>query len=222
MANRSQRFGAVRPDGARSGEWVVAWKDTSSDVYIFHRSIGRSTRASIHQSGRCNVHWSSSEQQVSPGTPRFLDTWLIDPSAPYAYPFAVVFPGSELRGGEWRQHRDRGTVWLHVDDGDTIQVGIFLIRSEEDQSNALAAAGWHTTLVHERLTDGRRLLVVAGRAPPMPWFKDTVRRIREQSAPNLAANPVPSPRVTIFTTEANGPRRFIEAAPTTEAPETVG
>jgi hypothetical protein len=59
------------------------------------------------------------------------------------FPFSIIIPEPELRAGEWAKHKDKGTIWLPVEKGKGIEVAIFLLRSNEDQSNALSlkAAG---------------------------------------------------------------------------------
>ena len=213
MATLSQRLAVGDPRGARSSEWVVMWKATTSDIYLATRTLGGALKASIHEGGRCHVRAPDPRHWLSPGNPsRFLDVWSIDPNANYSFPFAVVIPQPELRTGEWAQHRDKGTIWLPVATGEGVEVAIFFIRTAEDQSNALAAAGWHTTIVNAFLPDGRRLLVVAGKSLAHLERQAELEGIRNRVHPLLAAAPTPlrNPRALLFATDEKGTRRFVE------------
>jgi hypothetical protein len=215
MAKLSQRFGVGNPLGARSSEWVIMWKSTSSDVYVATRTLGGILKASIHESGRCHIRAPDPEKWRSPGAPpRFLDVWSIDPHANYEFPFGIIIPEPELRSGEWVQHRDRGTVWLPVAKGQGIEVAIFLIRTDVDQSDSLATAGWHTTIVNTYLSDGRRLLVVAGNSLAHIERQGELEGIRNQVRPMLGTTPIPplNPRALLIAADEKGTRRFVEVA----------
>jgi hypothetical protein len=148
--------------------------------------------SSIHEGGRCRVRAPDPRHWLSPGNPpRFLDVWSIDPNANYSFPFAVVIPQPQLRTGEWAQHRDNGTIWLPVATGEGVEVAIFFIRTAEDQSNALAAAGWHMMIVNTFLPDGRQLLVVAGKSLAHLERQAELEGIRNRVHPFLAAVPTP-------------------------------
>jgi hypothetical protein len=142
------RFGIGTAPGRRSSEWLVMWKPRSSDVYLASRTLGGVLKASIHESGKCHIRAPNPSAWVSPGSPPpFVDKWTIEPRAAYAFPFAVIVPELELRQGEWKQHRDKGTFWLNVEKGKTKEVARFLVREQSDQRNALAQVGWKEFLL---------------------------------------------------------------------------
>jgi hypothetical protein len=191
------------------------WKSTTSDVYIATRTLGRALKASVHEGGRCHVRAPDPASWRSPGDPpRFLDVWTIDPQATYSFPFGVVVPESELRKAEWTRHRDRGTVWLPVKEGQAIEIAIFLIHSDADHGASLAPAGWHTTVVDIGLHDGRRLLVVAGDSMAPVEKQAELAAIRAQAKRMLASSgpALANPRLLLTACDEKGTRRFVEVA----------
>ena len=156
-----QRFAAGDRNGSRSSEWVVVWGSRASDVYLATRTLGGLMKTSIHESGRCHIRAPDASKWRSPGpAPRFLDRWSIDPAAAFSYPCGVIIPETELRTGNWKKHKDKGTIWLPVKAREAIEVAILLVRTEGDCSSLLAAGGWSAPIVDSQLPDGRRLLVV--------------------------------------------------------------
>ena len=215
MPMLTQRFGVGDLSGRRSSEWVVMWKPTTSDVYVATRTLGGILKASIHESGRCHIRAPDPASWRSPDVaPRFLDVWLIDPRATFAFPFAIVIPESELRNAEWASYRDRGTIWIPVEQGRGIEVATFLIRSEADQSASLKAAGWKTTLVNTLLQDGRRLVVVAGDSMAHVEKQAELAAIREHARTMLDSSEtaVANPRLLLTARDENQTRRFVEVA----------
>ena len=195
------------------------WKTASSDVYLATRTLGGALKASIHQGGQCHVRAPDPQHWKSPGPPpRFLDVWSINPQANYEFPFGVIIPETELRAGEWARHREKGTIWLPVGKGEGVEVAVFLVRSAADQSNALAAAGWHTTIVDTSLSDGRRLLVVAGKSLAHRTGQKDIDDFRRRARPliDTAATPFKNPRGLLFATDKVGTRRFVEVAAVNE------
>lgn len=211
----SQRFAIGEPKGARSSEWVVMWKPERNDVYLAGRTLGGAFKASLHESGRCHVRAPDPSKWRGVGkSPRFLDVWQIDPAANYAFPFAVVFPQPELRIGKWQQHRDRGTIWLPAEAGAGVEVALFLVRTDADQSQSLASAGWHTRLVDSSLSDGRRLFVVAGSSKAHLKGQADIDALRAAAKPLLEseASQYQNPRGILFAVDAHGTRRFVEVS----------
>jgi hypothetical protein len=191
------------------------WKPERNDVYLAGRTLGGALKASIHESGRCHVRAPDPSMWRSAGTaPKFLDVWQIDTLAQYEFPFAVVFPEPELRVGAWKKHRDRGTQWLPAEVGSGVEVAIFLIRSHADQSQSLAAAGWHRQLVDSPLSDGRRLLVVAGSSKAHLAGQADIEAMRQRAKPLLdsEASHYQNPRGLLFAVDAKGTRRFVEVS----------
>ena len=191
------------------------WKPNTSDVYVATRTLGGILKASIHESGRCHVRAPDPSLWRSPGAPpRYLDTWHICPQATYAFPFGIIIPEQELRAGEWAKHRDRGTIWLPTTVGQGIEIAIFLIRTPSDQSESLASAGWHTTLVNASLPDGRILLVVAGNTTAHLDRKAELDEIKAGARALISTASVApaNPRLLLFATNESGTRRFIEVA----------
>jgi hypothetical protein len=184
-------------------------------VYIATRTLGGALKASIHQSGRCHIRapdpskWKSLEPP-----PRFLDEWIIDPDVPYSHPFSVVIPEPELRAGQWKQHKDKGTIWLPVNSDEGIEVAVFLVRMDGDIDAALTASGWHTKLVDTLLPDGRRLIVVAGKSIAHVECAQELANLRTKMAAQLAAHsePVENPRALLTAIDHRGIRRFVEVA----------
>lgn len=215
MTAWAQRFAVGDPSGRRSSEWMVAWKEKTSDVYMAARSLDGQLKGSIHASGRCHVRAPRPEQWKSPGTPpRFLDEWQIDPAAQVSHPFGVCIPEPELRAGDWRQLRDRGTVWLPARKGYSTEIAIFLARTLEDPRQSLVTAGWEIILVDAPLPDGRRLLVVAGWSTAHIAGSQDIERFREQAAP-LIGSATGSPsnlRGILLANDVQGTRRFVEVA----------
>jgi len=213
MALRSQRFGVRGSDGSRSSEWVVMWKTNTSDVYLVTRTLGKSMKVSLHASGQCHVRSPDPRGWNGVGEPpRFLDTWNIDTTSRYQFPFSVVFPEQELRHGEWFQHRDRGTIWLEATTGQGIEVAIFLIRANGVQSSGLRAAGWAMSVVDAELPDGRRLLVVAGCTTVS---SDKLAELEALKIGVTAHSPeaMQNPRMVLLAgPDAQGTRKFVEAA----------
>lgn len=215
MATKSKRFGVGDPRGARSSEWVVMWKTTSSDVYLATRTLGSALKASIHASGRCHIRAPNPRHWRSPGPPpQFLQEWSIDSRSSCEFPFGIIIPEPELRAGRWAQHRDRGTIWLPVAQGQGIEVGIFLIRAAGDQSNSLATSGWHTTIVDTLFCDGRRLLVVAGNSLAHLHREAEIEEVRTSTRRMISGTPVSmeNSRVILIAVDERGTRRFVEVA----------
>lgn len=214
MASYSARFGVGSPGGDRSSEWLIVWKPEKSDVYLATRTLGGALKASFHEGGRCHVHAPDPRCWRSQGpSPRFLDVWAIDPQSSYQFPFAVVIPRSELRQGIWAKHRDKGTIWIPAQ-SEAVEIAVFFTRAEPRPFDSLRAAGWHTTVVVERLPDGRDLWVVAGdaqlpdeRRVEIENLRTQIRRFRGE----LAVPPA-NPRLLLFATNEEGTRRFVEAA----------
>jgi len=220
MATCTRRFAVGDPTGRRSSEWMIAWKANTSDVYLTARSFDGKIKASIHASGRCHVRAPGPEHWKSPGSPpRLLEEWIIDTSAPLARPFGVIIPEPELRAGAWRQHRDRGTVWLPAREGFSTEIAVFLVRSQEDPLPALDAAGWGI-IVDAAMPDGRRLFVVHGWSTAHIAGQGDIDRFRAQAAPLLSAAdpPLQNPRGVLVAVDDAGTRRFVEVA---ACPETL-
>lgn len=215
MSTSSQRFAVGQPGGARSMEWVVMWKTARSDVYIAARTLGGALKASVHESGQCHVRAPNSIRHGSPNaSSHFLDVWSINPQAAYEFPFGIIIPEAQLRGGEWVQLRDKGTIWLPVAKNEGVEVAVFLIRSAADQSDALAAAGWHTIIVNTSLSDGRRLLVVAGKSMAHQTGQKDIDDYRAfaHRLIDTTTTPFRNPRGLLFATDKSGTRRFVEVA----------
>lgn len=220
MSDHSIRFGVGDPLGRRSSEWLVAWKSKTSDVYIATRTLGGTLKASIHQSGRCHVRAPDPGAWRSPGDPpRYLEEWNIDTQANFAFPFAVVLPESDLRAGEWKKHRDKGTIWLKVQKEKSKEVAVFLVRSDSDHKQALSRCGWHDILLDTKLVDGRRLIVVGGESSAHAERQEELAHIRNrartllESSSTAAANP----RMLLVACDEKGTRRFVEVAVNEEA-----
>ncbi len=210
-----RRFGVGDPNGWRSSEWVVVWHDRVSDVYLATRTLGGTMKASIHESGRCHVRAPDHAKWRSPGTaPRFVDEWFIDPKAAFSHPFGVIIPEPELRRGDWRKHKDKGTVWLPVKSGEGIEIALFLVRTEGGCSQALAQAGWLTRIVDATLPDGRRLLVAAGKSMAHVERAEELNALRLTIGRLLTAHgaPIANPRALLTAKDDFGTRRFVEVA----------
>ncbi len=216
MAMRSQRFGVHNADGARSSEWVVMWKTNTSDVYLVTRTLGGSMKASLHASGRCHVRAPNSQRWRGVGeAPQFLDSWNIDVTSNYQFPFAVVIPEQELRNAEWAQYRDKGTTWIEAPREKGIEVAIFLIRSDGNLLPSLKAAGWHTIIIDTALPDGRRLLVAAGESmiPAAKLAELEQARLGAQNALAFSTEPHGNLRMLLLAgANEEGTRKFVEAA----------
>ncbi|MCI0724185.1 MAG: hypothetical protein L0338_35275 [Acidobacteria bacterium] len=215
MTTRSVRFGVGDPAGARSSEWLVLWSSSTSDVYIAARTLGGLLKASLHESGRCHIRAPDPRKWLSPGhPPRFLDTWSIDPQNRYEFPFGVIIPASELRPGPWSQHKNKATLWLPAKPSAAVEIAVFLTRIHPLPVNQLTSAGWHTTIVAERLRDGRDLLVMAGDAK-LPHDKrrelDEVKAQARRVASELNTKQS-NLRLLLFASNEQGTRRFVEAA----------
>lgn len=192
------------------------WSSSStSDVYIAARTLGGMLKASLHESGRCHVRAPDPRKWLSPGNPpRFLDSWTIDPQSQYEFPFGVIIPTSELRPGPWSQHKNKGTLWLPAKPGAAVEIALFLTRIDPLPLNQLTSAGWHTTIVAERLPDGRDLWVMAGDAE-LPDDKrselDAVKTQARRVAPERTTE-ASNLRLLLFANNEHGTRRFVEAA----------
>jgi hypothetical protein len=189
------------------------WKTNTSDVYLVTRTLGKSMKVSLHASGQCHVRSPDPKGWTGTGEPpRFLDTWNIDATSRYQFPFSVVIPEQELRHGEWFQHRDRGTIWLDASKGQGIEVALFLIRASGDQSSGLTAAGWPISVVDAELPDGRRLLVVAGHIT-VPADKLAELETLKIGVRAHSPEPMRNPRMVLLAgPDAQGTRKFVEAA----------
>jgi hypothetical protein len=216
MAMRSQRFGVRNATGARSSEWVAMWKTNTSDVYLATRTLGRSMKASFHESGRCHVRAPGPQGWRGVGEPPFfLEEWSIDPASSYAFPFSIVIPEQELRSADWPQHKDKGTVWVEAQPGRGVEVAIFLVRALGDLSANLRAAGWHTGIADALLPDGRRLLVVAGHGtvPTEKLAELKVTKAATRASLEREATPARNPRLVLVAgANEQGTRKFVEAA----------
>jgi hypothetical protein len=216
MATRSVRFGVGDPQGRRAAEWVAMWKPTKSDVYLAARVLGQTFKISLHESGECHVASGSTGSMHQPGTrPRFVETWKINPNDQVVQPFGIVVPEVELREGDWARHRDKGTRWIPVHDGSSVEIAIFLTRVHPPPRDELAAAGWHTIIVCERLPDGRDFWVIAGDGGAIP----ETRRIELQNMKDACRRALTSrslsptnPRILALATDDRGTRRYVDAA----------
>jgi hypothetical protein len=192
------------------------WKSQLSDVYLVGRTLGGSLKVSIHERGRCHVrapnpkHWHS--PSIEP--PKFVDVWMINPQSNYEFPFGIIVPASELRLGPWAKHKDKGTTWIPTKAGASVEIAVFLTRAEPRPTAALTSAGWTTTIVVERLPDGRDLWVVAGETTLPEERRAELKRIKEIIRPNLVTLPAPpkNPRILLSAVDEKGTRRFVEAA----------
>lgn len=215
MTTHSARFGVGDPTGLRSSEWVVMWKSDTSDVYLAGRTLGGSFKASLHQSGICHIRapdqrfWRSTETP-----PSFLDTWTINPESRYEFPFGIIIPASELRRSLWAKHKDKETIWIPAKPCSSIEIAVFLTREEPRPIKTLASAGWTTTIVLERLPDGRDLWVVAGETTFPENQIIELEKLKHHVYPQLARLPTPpeNPRLLLIATDTKGTRRFVEAA----------
>lgn len=215
MTTHSVRFGVGDPSNLRSSEWVVMWKSDVSDVYLAGRALGGFLKASVHESGKCHVrapdptHWRS---EGSP--PRFIDAWTINPHSNYEFPFGIIIPASELRLGPWAKHKDKGTVWIPAKPEASVEIAVFLTRTEPRPINALESAGWTTTIVIERLPDGRDLWVVAGETTFPEDRRAELEGIKVNIRPQLASLPTTpaNHRLLLVAADDKGTRRFVEAA----------
>lgn len=215
MTTYSVRFGVGDPSGLRSSEWVVMWKSDSSDVYLAARTLGGLLKVSLHESGRCHVHAPDHRHWRSPGSPpRFLDVWTINHQSSYEFPFGVIIPTSELRQAPWAKHKDKGTVWIPSKSGASVEIAVFFTRAEPRPIGALESAGWATTIVLERLPDGRDLWVVAGETTFPKERHIELENIKAHIRPLMAALPTmpANPRLLLVATDKKGTRRFVEAA----------
>ena len=192
------------------------WKTNTSDVYLVTRTMGRSMKVSLHESGHCHVRAPDPKGWTGNGDPPyFLDKWIIDTASQYQWPFSVVVPEQELRHGEWFEHRDRGTIWLEATKGQVIEVALFLIRAAGDQSAGLRAAGWNAGVVDALLPDGRRLLVVAANTTVLPEKLAELKAIKAsvKAMAERAHEPMKNPRVVLLAgPDSQGTRKFVEAA----------
>lgn len=215
MTKRSARFGVGDPAGARSSEWLVWWAAAKSDVYIAARTLGGSLKVSLHESGRCHIRSPDPRTWISPGTPpRFWDTWTIDPRSVSEFPFGVIIPTSELKPSPWSQHKNKTTVWLPARPSAAVEIAVFLTRHPDPPIHQLASAGWHTTIVAQRLPDGRDLWVVAGdttlsddKRRELEVVKTHARRVAPEST--TQERPL---RLLLFANNELGTRRVVEAA----------
>ena len=216
MALRSQRFGVRGTDGVRSSEWVVMWKTNTSDVYLVTRTLGKSMKVSLHESGQCHVRAPNPSGWTGNGEPpQFLDMWNIDTAANYQFPFAVIIPEQELRHGDWFQHRDKGTIWLNAPKSQAVEIALFLLRASGDYSAGLMAAGWQYSVVDTPLPDGRRLLVVAGHTtvPAAKLAELEAVRVASKAVAAHSPEPLGNPRMVLLAgPDAQGTRKFVEAA----------
>ena len=191
------------------------WKPNTSDVYLAARTLGGTLKVSLHATGQCHVRAPDPSKWLSAARPpRFLDLWRINPRSQYEFPFGIIVPTSELRQATWAKHRDKGTTWLSAKQDSAVEIAVFLTRAEPRPMTSLAAAGWHTTVVLERLPDGRDLWVVAGDSRLADDRRAELAGIRAQVRPLIARLPVApaNPRLFLFATDGKGTRRFVEAA----------
>lgn len=191
------------------------WKSDVSDVYLAGRTLGGVLKASLHESGRCHVRAPDQRHWKSPGSPpRFIDAWTINPQSNHEFPFGVIIPASELRQGPWKKHKDKGTVWIPTKHGASIEIAVFLTRAEPRPVGALASAGWTTTVVLERLPDGRDLWVVAGETIFPEERRNELENIKANIRPLMANLPTApaNPRLLLVATDEKGTRRFVEGA----------
>jgi hypothetical protein len=109
------------------------------------------------------------------------------------------------------------TPVIHVDAGCLMTaVGQFLTIEPRAlmSAKALTSAGWHTTIVLERLPDGRDLWVVAG-VTSLPEERGIeLEGIKAQVRPLIADLPITpaNPRLLLFAINEQGTRRYVEAA----------
>jgi hypothetical protein len=139
---------------------------------------------------------------------------MINPQSHYEFPFGIIIPASELRAGVWPTLKDKGTTWIPTMPGKSVEIAVFLTRAEPRPYNSLASIGWSTTIMVERLPDGRDLWVVAGETA----FPEEQRRELEghkqharKEIVKLSTSPV-SPRIILVAEDGKGTRRFVEAA----------
>lgn len=214
MPLATQRFAVRNSQGDRSSEWVVMWKD--SDVYLAARTRAQSMKLSLHASGQCHVRTPKLASWLGTGDlPDFIDKWFIDVRASYQFPFSVVFPEQELRSGDWYRFPEKETIWIEAKPKGGIEVALFLVRAQGDITDSLRTSGWHTTIVDATLSDGRRLLVVAGDAAPPQEELAELEAIRKQIVNDLLPRvaPMANPRMVLNAgPDSNGVRKFVDVA----------
>jgi len=112
------------------------------------------------------------------------------------------------------KHKNKKTVWIPTKHGKSVEIAVFLTRSEPRPLGALASAGWTTKVVLERLSDGRDLWVVAGETIFPEKQRKELEIIKENIRPLTADLPNMSEnlRLLLVATDDNGTRRFVEAA----------
>lgn len=100
MAKNEVRFAVGEPNGLRSSVWKI-WA-TGSDVYVQSKTMAKSTKISLHQSGICQ--WSAlteyaSESELFRGKSRHIGRWKRNEPVGLrlSHLFSIIIPGSELR-----------------------------------------------------------------------------------------------------------------------------
>ena len=210
-----QRFAVGDPTGARATQWVVMWSSKTSDVYIAARLIGATIKVSLHQSGQCHVRGPDVAQWRGVGPPpRFLGTWRLNPESAFEHPFGIIVPDGELSAGPWARQKEKGTQWIAPTPDRATEIAVFLTRVEPPPVDAARGAGWTTTIVLERLPDGRDLWVVAGTATLPPERHADLVGLKARAPALIASLPAPPahPRLLLFADGGQNPRHFVEAS----------
>ncbi len=95
---------AVRDDEGRQSSVFRVWRgERSSDVYIASRSVAGEIKASLHQSGRCQIALNKQYAQrpdavLLEGGDRYFSKWKRrEPSADAVRAFTIYIPTTELR-----------------------------------------------------------------------------------------------------------------------------
>jgi hypothetical protein len=213
------RFAVFAADGSRSGTWRVWTSRRQLDVYITARSMARSWKVSLHQSGSWQHGFVSAEQAATAGRPRdrrHLDIWPRPADfAPGAWRgLSLWIPHDELR--QWPPGSvEHGSVVAVPSAGPAHAAALEFVFMTGDHAVRLEFA--EPVFLVARLTrpDNSVVAVVARR---VPWPLEEQQWLQRQKATILSnlefaeLERAACPRLILMGSEPDGTRRVLEAA----------
>jgi hypothetical protein len=124
------RFGVRSEDGLESSIWRLTTTD-AGDVYVSVRSIMGEMKASLHQSGECQVSLTSQYAATRMDVEnRHFDTWYrpkLTQELQGTVPLMITFPVSDLRTPTMQLPASKEVLWIPSPQGSEYVQILFLI-----------------------------------------------------------------------------------------------
>ncbi len=173
---------AVRNDiGQHSQQWRI-WT-RNNDCYIGSRATAQSYKASLHESGQCQVGLSSEIRDTLVENPewkeksRLYDQWRVNidltPGSSIKY-FELVIPHSQL--DNFRFGKAGNVSWITCPKGKAVSVGIFKANIQDDQTTESTQEQF-LELCRLPLSNGYSILVLSRIVPETTEHKQFISNV---------------------------------------------